>query len=177
MRILLNLTLLFLTTGLSAQVYSCIDGQVNFISEAPLEIISASSNQLQGALDLENKTFAFKIYIKSFEGFNSPLQQEHFYENYMEVAEYPIATFKGKVLENFKEGQAKYRAKGMLNIHGVEVERIIDVTLSIDGNSVEFYTTCIIPLVDHEINLPRIVYQKIAEEILVSIQGVLNLRK
>ena len=171
------LLILFSGAKLSAQIYSCVDGKVSFISEAPLEIIKASSNQLQGVLDLDNKTFAFKIFIKSFEGFNSSLQQEHFYENYMEVADFPISTFKGKVLENFTPGQSKYRAKGILNIHGVEVERIIDVTLNLDQKSVDFYATCIIPLVDHEISLPRIVYQKIAEEILVSIEGTLNLRE
>lgn len=160
-----------------SQVYTTLDGQVSFISEAPLEIIKASSDQLQGVLDLDNKTFAFRIYIKSFNGFNSPLQKEHFYENYMEVSEFPLATFKGKILENIEKDRSKYRAKGMLEIHGVSVERIVEISLEINEDAADFYATLAVPLVDHEINLPRIVYQKIAEEILVTVSGSLNKRE
>lgn len=177
MRLFLLLVLVFQCYWGSAQVYSCVDGQVNFISDAPLEIIKATSDQLQGVLDLENRTFAFRIYIKSFEGFNNPLQKEHFNENYLEVADFPVSTFKGKLLEQVSNGNGKYRAKGTLEIHGISVERIIDVTLDVKDNSTHFQASFSVPLVDHDISLPRIVYQKIAEEILVIVQGDLNLRE
>ncbi len=177
MRLILTLLIIALSTISKAQVYSCIDGEVYFISEAPLEIITASSQKLQGALDVNTKTFAFQIYIKSFDGFNNSLQREHFYENYMEVNEYPLATFKGKLLEQIDNDRAKYRAKGILNIHGIEVERIIEVNLGFNESSIDFYSTSVVALEDHKIHLPRIVYQKIAEEILVTVQGSLNLRE
>ena len=161
----------------SAQLFSTIDGSVHFISDAPLEIIEANSMQLQGVLDLDKKSFAFKIYIKSFEGFNSPLQQVHFYENYMEVKDYPEAVFKGKILESLHEGKGKYRAKGILMIHGESVERIINLELDITENTIFFTTFFLVPLEDHEIDLPRIVYQKIAEEIKVEVSGKLILRE
>jgi hypothetical protein len=161
----------------SAQLFSTIDGSVHFISDAPLEIIEANSMQLQGLLDLDKKSFAFKIYIKSFEGFNSPLQQVHFYENYMEVKDYPEAVFKGKILESLHEGKGKYRAKGILMIHGESVERIINLELDITENTIFFTTFFLVPLEDHEIDLPRIVYQKIAEEIKVEVSGKLILRE
>ena len=66
-------------------IYATNDGLVHFVSDAPLEIIEAESDQMQGLIDLDKKVFAFKLYIKSFEGFNNPLQQVHFYENYMET--------------------------------------------------------------------------------------------
>ena len=160
-----------------AQLFSTIDGSVHFISNAPLEIIEANSTQLQGLLDLDKKSFAFKIYIRSFEGFNSPLQQVHFYENYMEVKDYPEAVFKGKILESLHEGKGKYRAKGILTIHGESVERIINLELNITENTIFFSTNFLVPLEDHEIDLPRIVYQKIAEEIKVEVTGKLAIRE
>lgn len=159
-----------------AQIYSDISGRVDFISDAPLEVIKASSDELQGVLDVSKKTFAFRMYIKSFQGFNSPLQREHFNENYMEVADFPLATFKGKILEDFSLGDSKLRAKGMLEIHGRSIERIIDISLKLTDSEAYYYSTFSVPLDDHDIHLPRIVYQKIAEEILVTVEGTLILR-
>ncbi len=168
--------LLILSNNLVGQTFSSIDNKVTFTSTAPLETIIATSNELQGALDIQNKTFAFKLYIKSFDGFNSPLQKIHFYENFMETDQYPIALFKGKVLETIEADNNKYRAKGILNIHGVDIERVINVNLNIQGNKILFSSTFKIDLEDHQIDLPRIVYQKIAESIDVFVEGSLVLR-
>lgn len=161
----------------TAQQFTMINGHIDFLSNAPLEIIKASSEQLQGVLDKDNKTFAFKIYIKSFDGFNSPLQKVHFFENYMEVREFPLATFKGKILEEIDINRKIYRAKGILLIHGIGVERIIEVNLNIDTKQVDFSASFLVPLEDHNIDLPRIVYQKIAEEINVHVHGSLKIRE
>src|SRR5258706_14622796 len=69
-------------------LYQTINGKISFKSEAPLELIRASSDQLIGLLDNDKKNFSFKINIRSFQGFNSPLQKEHFNENYLESDKY-----------------------------------------------------------------------------------------
>jgi polyisoprenoid-binding protein YceI len=150
---------------------------IKFTSDAPLEIIKATSNSCQGILDLESGKFAFKIFIKSFDGFNSPLQKEHFYENYMEVSQFPEATFAGKLIEEYNpSGQDKtiLRAKGNLNIHGVEKERIIEVVLLKSGDDIEFNSSLDVLLKDHNIEIPSIVRQKIAEKIMVTVSGILR---
>lgn len=141
-----------------------------------MEIIKAESNQLKGALNMSNKTFAFKLFIKTFDGFNSPLQKEHFYENYMEVKSYPEAVFKGKILEDMDISTSKvYRAKGQLSIHGLSHEVIIDVELAPKDDALYFNSKFDVRLKDYEIDLPRIVYQKIAEVIDVEVFGELTL--
>ncbi len=177
MKLFFTLSFLLLQGLCIGQIYGTIEGQVNFISKAPLEIITASSNQMQGLIDLDKKVFAFKIYIKSFNGFNSPLQQIHFYENYMEANDFPIATFKGKILEPIQHGKGLYRAKGILEIHGQSVERIIGVEMIIDNKQIKYAATFLIPLEDHDIQLPRIVSQKIAESIEVSVDGEMQLKE
>ena len=172
----LLLLILLMPIFLCGQKYTSIDGKVVFISDAPLEIIKASSNQLQGVVDKDNQVFAFKIYIKSFDGFNNPLQKEHFYENYMEIGQFPTATFSGKILEEITQERRMYRAKGRLNVHGVSVERIIDVSLSFNKEKIIYNTNFDIALVDHDIDLPRIVYQKISENISVNVSGELQRR-
>ena len=163
--------------GLKAQIFTTNNATLSFVSDAPLEVIKATSAELQGALEIEKKTFAFKVYMKSFNGFNSPLQKEHFFENYMEVNRYPLAVFKGKIIEEFVKSQKKYRAKGMLNLHGVTKEVIIDVWLTISENNVDFDSKFKVSLADFEIELPMIVHQKIAEVIDLQAKGKMDLRK
>ena len=159
------------------QIYMTKSGKALFVSDAPLEVIRASSAELQGAVNLDDKTFAFIIDNKSFKGFNSPLQQEHFYENYMQVKDFPTSTFKGKIIENIDlntNAEQVVRAKGILNVHGIEQERIIKGTLQKSGDEVIIKADFTIPLEDHNIKIPKVVYQKIAENINVSIEAQMS---
>jgi len=164
-----------LTTQLWAQNrISCDQGSVNFTSDAPLELIKASTNSLNGIIDIDNKTFAYRLQVNTFKGFNSPLQQEHFYENYLHTSQFPQAIFQGKIIEDIdfhEEGTKTIRAKGVLEVHGVKQERIIQCELQIDNDQVVVSSTFYVPLKDHNISIPKIVHQKIAEEILVEINA------
>lgn len=155
-------------------VYQCMKGRISFRSNAPLEIIEARSSRLRGVIDPANQQFAWSVDISSFDGFNSPLQREHFNENYMESSKHPNATFTGKVIEkiNFEQdGSYPVRAKGKLLIHGVEQERIIKGTLEVKGRKLRIQAAFSVPLTDHNISIPKIVHQKIAEEIAVTVEA------
>ena len=115
--------------------------------------------------------------MRSFEGFNGPLQKEHFNENYLESLKYPKATFAGKIIEKIdfqKDGTYPVRAKGKLSVHGVEQERIIKSSLEIKGDRLVVRSTFTVPLSDHAISIPKIVHQKIAEEIEVTVEATLT---
>ncbi|PHN07950.1 YceI family protein [Flavilitoribacter nigricans] len=153
------------------------DGMIHFKSDAPLELIEARSEHLSGVLQPESDGFAFSVDIRSFQGFNSPLQREHFNENYLESRRFPRATFTGKIIEDidFSEpGSYEVRAKGQLEVHGVRQERIIKGRLDIGKDGIRISAAFSVLLEDHQISIPQIVYQKIAEEILVDLN--INLR-
>lgn len=157
------------------ELYRVEDGEAKFTSNAPLEIIKAESKRLQGVLNSKSGEFAFRIPIKSFDGFNSPLQKEHFFENYMEAESYPTATFQGKIIESIDNTTQSIRAKGNFTIHGLSNEMIIPVTInSLENGTLSFQSTFFIKLKDHNIQVPKIVYQKIAQEILVEVKGELK---
>ncbi len=161
----------------SDQIYKTEDGFVKFVSDAPLEYITAQSHQLKGVIDITKRTFAFRLDVNSLKGFNSPLQQEHFYENYMETEQFPTASFAGKIIENIDPAAGSehiVRAKGLLNIHGVKQERIIKCTLQMNTEGMQVTSDFIVPLADHNISIPQLVYQKIAEEIKVYINAELT---
>jgi len=166
---------LFGLFNLYGQIYNTNLANIKFLSNAPLEIIKAESSQLKGALNIKNKTFAFKLFIKSFDGFNSPLQKEHFYENYLEVKTYPESVFKGKILEDINlTSTGTYRAKGILNIHGISKEVIIDVQLEPKDCRFAFSSKFNVQLKDYKIEVPRIVNHKIAETINIEVFGELT---
>jgi len=158
-------------------IFKTSSGTASFVSEAPLETIKAGSRELKGIIDTSKNTFAFSVAINSFKGFNNPLQQQHFYENYLESSEFPVATFSGKIIEIIdfnKKGIFNVRAKGILNIHGVKSERIIRTTVEIKVNEILIKSSFPVSLQEHNIKIPRIVFQKIAPEILINIEAILS---
>jgi hypothetical protein len=172
--IVFSVILLSFTSDDEGSLLQSKNGWVRFTSEAPLELINAESKKLKAIIDIEKRTLAFKIPISTFEGFNSPLQHEHFNENYMEMEMYPNATFSGKLIEDIDlsvAGSYKVRAKGMLTIHGIEKERIISGVIGVKPTGLSLKTTFEVPLSDHEILIPRIVNQKIAEIITVELKA------
>lgn len=176
-RLSLLFYLVLLLSGGSAQVFVCKNGTIKFTSEAPLELIKAQSSKASGALDCANKNVLFMLNIDTFEGFNSSLQKEHFRENYMETAKYPTATFKGKIIEDIdfsKSGTYTVRSKGVFTIHGVEKEKIVKVKIQVKGTTMEVETTFDVALEDHNINIPKVVNQKIASVISVEMKGTLK---
>jgi hypothetical protein len=68
------------------------------------------------------------------------------------------------------------RAKGILNIHGVEKERIIKSTLNIKDNIFTLQGSFTVLLNDHNIPIPKVVYQKLANEIKVEVTSTLQPR-
>lgn len=160
-------------------VYRCENGSITLKSDAPLEIISAKSSKLRGVIDPTNNSFAWVVEVRSFEGFNGKLQREHFNENYLESERYPRLTFTGKIIEKIdfqKDGSYSARAKGKLFVHGKEQERIIKSQLDIKNGVLRIKAAFDVPLIDHDITIPKIVNQKIAEQINVTVNAELGLR-
>jgi hypothetical protein len=157
-------------------VFFTRSGKISFKSDAPLELITASSSEVRGVIDIKKNNFAFSVPVKSFQGFNSPLQKEHFNENYMESDKFPTATFSGKIIEDIDfttEGNYTIRAKGILTVHGVEQERIIKSDININNGIIQIQSKFIVLLEEHNIKIPKIVFQKIAPEIQVEINAQL----
>lgn len=159
------------------QRFSSKSGKAAFTSDAPLEVIQASTDKVGCTIDITTRQFAFSVNMQSFQGFNSALQRQHFNENYVESDKYPKGTFAGKIIEEVDlsvPGTYTVRAKGKLTIHGVEVERIIRSTIVVGPRTIEVKAKFEVPLTDHRITIPRIVNRKIAEVIDVKFDASLK---
>lgn len=153
--------------GASGQrvLYAVQKSDVSFVSDAPLERITASSRSASGILDIKNRDFVVRVPMRSFAGFNSPTQSEHFQENYVESRTWPSALFEGRIIENTElstPGTYAVRAKGKFTMHGVSRERIIPCDIAVSPSGLRVTSRFDVALAEHGIRIPRVVQQKLA---------------
>ncbi len=173
LRFILILIIVFQAlVGVSQSLYIVKNSFIKFTSDAPLELIEAECKTLQGVLKVDDRTFAFKSPMAKFEGFNSALQKTHFNANYLETSKYPFTILEGKIIEEVDfdtPGTYTVRGKGRFTCHGIVQERIIKCKLQVKPNSIKVTTEFTVLLDDHDIKIPSVVNQRIAEEIIVII--------
>jgi polyisoprenoid-binding protein YceI len=150
-----------------AQRFISDSSYVHFFSSAPLENIEAYNIEGSSAIDIEKKTFAFKIPITGFQ-FKKSLMQEHFNENYMETEKYPFAFFSGR-FKNIDEKEGSAKAVGVMEIHGVKKEIELEGFFRRVDDEIILQTDFNIHLKDYKIKIPRAVIYNIAEDVAVDV--------
>ena len=160
-------------------LYDITKASLKFDSDAPLELIKASTSNVKGIIDVDNNAFAFLVPITSFEGFNSSLQREHFNENYMESDVYKSARFFGKIegeydLEQY--GDYEVVGVGKFDLHGLKSSYEIPVLIHVDDYGIKISSKFELQLDDFDIKVPTIMRLKIAEVIFVDFEANLDRR-
>ncbi|GAB2765465.1 YceI family protein [Rhabdobacter roseus] len=172
------LALVFLTGAATAQstLYATNSGETRFFSETPAENISAVNAKSQAILNTATGELAVRMNMRDFT-FPNKLMQEHFNENYMESDKYPTATFRGKVEpapHYTQKGTYAVTAKGTFTVHGQSQERTLSGQLIVTDGTIELQTNFDVALADHKIEVPKIVFVKIAQVINVKARYVLK---
>lgn len=160
-----------LNTAMSqSMLYNATKSEFSFYSKAPLEDIEAKNTRAASIINTSNREIVVRIPVSQFQ-FSNKLMQQHFNENYMESEKYPYATFRGKINENIdpgKSGTYTVSANGILSIHGVDQNRKLTGKLVVGENSMQLETKFDVILADHQIEIPKLVFKKIAEKIEVN---------
>jgi hypothetical protein len=151
-------------------------GTASFFSEAPLEDIDATNNKVLGAIDLEKGTLAVSMLIRGFH-FDKSLMEEHFNENYLESEKFPKCTFKG-VINNFSDldfstsGSFEAIVEGEIELHGVKKPLNITVKFTVSDKKLVAATVFNLSVADFDIEIPKLVFKKIAE--VVEVKALFN---
>ncbi len=174
------LILVFSLLGFSSmgQLYMAQNGEVSFFSKTPLEDIDATNKQVSSIINTANNEVAVQMRATQFI-FPNKLMQEHFNENYLESEKYPSATFKGKIKEAVDlkvPGTYSITAIGSATIHGVTKPIEIKGTIISSGQSLTFNGQFDIKLADYKVDIPKIVFAKIAESVQVKSKIVYQIR-
>lgn len=174
--LLLIIGLLAIKTKTEAQLLKTASASISFFSSTPIEDIQATSTKCIAIINTSNQELGFQVPIKTFV-FERALMQEHFNENYMESDKYPFATFKGKLTSPVnwsKDGIYLVEVKGMLTIHNITKERIIKGTINIHNKTVDLSADFDVACKDYEIQVPILVFKKIAEIVQVKVKTSFN---
>jgi len=167
---------LFLVNSVFSQIYMGKQATVHFLSKAEIEDIEAKNTLAKIALNPANGKVQVKVQIKAFK-FESSFMESHFNENYMESDKYPFSSFDGKINETVdytKDGETKVTCTGKLEMHGVTKEITIPGTLKVNGKELTLKADFKVKLVDYKIKVPSLYAKKIAEEIAVDFNAVLE---
>jgi len=167
---IIKIILIFLSINLSAQQYIGKAGKISFFSETPLENITAVNNKVSAVYDLNTKQLVFQLAIEDF-NFPIKLMQEHFNENYLESDIYPSSTFDGKIISEESNNKLnKTKVAGDLTIHGITNFVTVEGDLIKKNNEIFISADFTVKLKDYDIDVPKIVFYKIAQIIDVSVK-------
>ena len=169
------LTLVFLGFKPSPKVYlQKKGGEIKFFSTAPMEDITAINHESSAILKTGDGYLKVVTPIKSFE-FEKDLMFKHFLEKkYMWADKYPKAEFIGNITNissvNFdKNGSYPVDVTGKLTIRGVEKEYTVKGTLEVKDSKVTCDAVFNVNLEDHEVPIPKMVIDNIAETVELTI--------
>ncbi|HCM77524.1 MAG TPA: YceI family protein [Cytophagales bacterium] len=154
-----------------AQKYKCIQSNISFFSEAPVENIAAYNTGANSLFNSDTGEIVFLVRIDEFV-FEKALMQQHFNEKYMESGKFPTASFKGKISgyqSNFTTDQT-VQATGLLTIHGQTNEVITTGTISRVDKKLIMSSAFDVELDDYKIKIPKLLWQNIAERIEIKIE-------
>lgn len=174
------LTLIFCCAAACTSVfaqdkYFTKTGQISFFSSTPMENIEAHNTKATSVLDAKSGKMEFATLMKAFE-FKKALMEEHFNENYVESAKYPKAFFSGTITNlkdvNFqKDGTYKVNVKGNLTLHGVTKEVEAPGTITVQNGEVKGISTFTVSPEDFKIEIPKLVRDKIAKQIKITVNA------
>jgi hypothetical protein len=171
-RVILVVLVLAMVLPALGQKYKAEKGSTSFYSKATVEDIKAENTQFSSLFNATSGDIAFSIPIKGYQ-FDKALMQEHFNEKYMETEKYPTATFSGKLQGYTPSGPATQSviAKGKMNIHGVVRPVEIAGQVEKQGDKLLMKSNFVIKLEDYNIQIPKLLWQNIAEQVDVTIQA------
>jgi len=150
---------------------------VRFISRASIEEFEGVTSRVDGYVLLGTPTLTtetggdgtdlyLEVDLASLDT-GIGLRNRHMRDNYLEVEKYPFASFRARI-ESSEAGPGQtYRvsARGTLSIHGIDRERTLTCRVAPHGDGYRAQCGFEVLLSDHDIEIPKIMFLKLANEI------------
>ena len=169
--------LLFLLGGC---VHATISAQSKYIdkngtivfeaSEKLFEEVKAKNESVTVLFDEATQKIASLALMRGFH-FKNSLMEEHFNENYIESETYPKATFRGELsglkTNELTEKSVDIPVTGVLELHGKKKEIQTNLKTQKVGDIISMTGSFEVTPGDFDIEIPKIVRNKIAKVVLV----------
>jgi len=153
------------------------DNLVKFVSDAPIEDFEGITKNIDGYIywqgdDLVNKSeLYFEVDLNTVDT-GIGLRNRHMRENYLHTDNYPKTHFTGKLItaKKIKDDQYEVEAEGEFYVHGVKKEKKVSGQLQkIDGDRYQISAKFTVPLSEHNIEVPSIMFYKIDENMELNV--------
>ncbi len=168
-------SILFLSCvfSFSQEKYLTKSGSITFEASVPsFEEVKAKNSSVSAILNTKTGEFASLALLKGFR-FKVALMEEHFNENYVESDTYPKAIFKGNIqnftIDALTEEKKEYELQGTLTLHGKTQPITTLITLQLVDGSILLKTNFNVKPKDFDIEVPKIVRKKVAEDVVITI--------
>ncbi len=155
----------------SQQLYRSSQSTVSFFAGTPIEDIDAKNEKALSFINIATGEVIVSIPNTAFE-FRRPLMQDHFNENYMESGKFPKSEFKGKIdnpgsIAWGSSQQYDITVTGKLIIHGIEKTRTLPAHIKCEKDRLLAELQFKVALADHNIDRPKILWEKLADTVNV----------
>jgi len=152
-------------------------GTIQFESSVPsFEEVKATNTKVTAILK-DDGTIAALALIKAFR-FKIALMEEHFNENYIESSKFPKATFSGKIngfsMQSLSSNEKEFLLNGKLSIKGITTKISTKCFIKIIDGVISLHSKFTTKPEDFGIKIPKIVRNKIAQEVDVSLSFILK---
>ncbi len=196
---LLSAVILAPTAAFSKPVSYIVDDpknrdSVSFTSDAPIELIVGKTNKITGKINVDDSLDLSKPFTAVFDvDLNAidtgiALRNEHMRDNFLETKKFPKATFTVKNQPGLKgvlkdKQKVTIKATGDFALHGVTVKKTVPVDLTFFKDCpttqgkfehcdlIQVKSTFNVPFKDHQIKRPEVVFQKLADTVIVTISA------
>lgn len=153
------------------QKYVTKNGNLKFeASASSFEEVKAVNNKATAVLDILKGDLVVLAFIKGFH-FRSVLMEEHFNENYIESDKFPKATFVGHItgfdISDIISTTKNYKLSGDFTLHGKTKRVNTTIIVSMSSDSVLLTGSFEVKPEDYSIEIPKIMWNKIAETVIV----------
>jgi polyisoprenoid-binding protein YceI len=157
------------------------DNVVRFISRASIEEFEGVTDRIDGYVLLDGEGLTaqtggddtelyLEVDLASLDT-GIGLRNRHMRDNYLEVAEYPYASYSGVIVRSdpMAEGGHRVTSRGSFTVHGVSRDMEIPCDVTSAGDVYRAACTFQVLLSDHDIEIPKIMFLKLADEIRVEL--------
>ncbi|OIQ36942.1 MAG: hypothetical protein BM563_09805 [Bacteroidetes bacterium MedPE-SWsnd-G1] len=182
MRVIFILTcLILISKTANSQKYFTKSGAIEFEASVPsFEEVNATNKTVTAIMNVETGELAALALVKAFR-FKIALMEEHFNENYAESSKFPKTTLKG-VIQNFKlneltKNRKQFYIEGEISFHGKTKKVLIESYISLDNSQIIISSEFILNPEDFDIELAKVVRNKVADEVIVSTNFIMALKK
>lgn len=182
LRVMIIIALIFSAViNLTAQKYYVnqkSQNEIKFISDAAMETVIGTTDNIDGYLELDNTAsftgskIYFEVELNSLDT-GLELRNKHLRKEYLHTEKYPAAYFEGKIISEKSIGKdtSNVTSEGTFFLHGKKIITQISGTIIKNNATFNLKSNFSINLKDYGIKIPTVMFMKVNEEI----QIVMNL--